>query len=131
MHDHIQQQRPSRHALVNSSSDVLPAEWSAATVFQFASVSAATNTQSQPLWQDSLDQIQRLQDQTEQDFKITTTCLSGTHQRIMKSTKTCGMISRAVPPVLFCRARIVHFGRPGPGITVNHVNLTLQKEDHR
>jgi histone H3/H4 len=117
---------------VNSSSDVLMAG-----VPQPSSNSPQflqqLNTSLNQFWQDSLDQIQRLQDQTEQDFKNHNDLPLARIKRIMKSDEDVRMIS-AEAPVLFakaCELFILDLSIRSWNYSQLHKRRTLQKEDVR
>jgi nuclear transcription factor Y gamma len=91
------------------------------------------NTSLNQFWQDSLDQIQRLQDQTEQDFKNHNDLPLARIKRIMKSDEDVRMIS-AEAPVLFakaCELFILDLSIRSWNYSQLHKRRTLQKEDVR
>jgi nuclear transcription factor Y gamma len=117
---------------VNSSNDVLMAG-----VPQPSSNSPQflqqLHTSLNSFWQDSLDQIQRLQDQTEQDFKNHNDLPLARIKRIMKSDEDVRMIS-AEAPVLFakaCELFILDLSIRSWNYSQLHKRRTLQKEDVR
>jgi nuclear transcription factor Y gamma len=117
---------------VNSSNDVLMAG-----VPQPSSNSPQflqqLNTSLNQFWQDSFDQIQRLQDQTEQDFKNHNDLPLARIKRIMKSDEDVRMIS-AEAPVLFakaCELFILDLSIRSWNYSQLHKRRTLQKEDVR
>jgi histone H3/H4 len=84
-------------------------------------------------WQESLQEIQNLQDQTEQDFKNHNDLPLARIKRIMKSDEDVRMIS-AEAPVLFakaCELFILDLSIRAWNYSQLHKRRTLQKEDVR
>jgi histone H3/H4 len=84
-------------------------------------------------WQESFEHIQRLEDQTEQDFKNHNDLPLARIKRIMKSDEDVRMIS-AEAPVLFakaCELFILDLSIRSWNYSQLHKRRTLQKEDVR
>ena len=94
---------------------------------------AQLNTSLNQFWQESLQEIQNLQDQTEQDFKNHNDLPLARIKRIMKSDEDVRMIS-AEAPVLFakaCELFILDLSIRAWNYSQLHKRRTLQKEDVR
>ena len=94
---------------------------------------AQLNGSLNQFWQDSLQEIQNLQDQTEQDFKNHNDLPLARIKRIMKSDEDVRMIS-AEAPVLFakaCELFILDLSIRAWNYSQLHKRRTLQKEDVR
>lgn len=94
---------------------------------------AQLNGSLNQFWQESLQEIQNLQDQTEQDFKNHNDLPLARIKRIMKSDEDVRMIS-AEAPVLFakaCELFILDLSIRAWNYSQLHKRRTLQKEDVR
>jgi nuclear transcription factor Y gamma len=94
---------------------------------------AQLNGSLNSFWQDSFDLIQKLQEQTEQDFKNHNDLPLARIKRIMKSDEDVRMIS-AEAPVLFakaCELFILDLSIRSWNYSQLHKRRTLQKEDVR
>ena len=94
---------------------------------------AQLNGSLNQFWQESLQDIQNLQDQTEQDFKNHNDLPLARIKRIMKSDEDVRMIS-AEAPVLFakaCELFILDLSIRAWNYSQLHKRRTLQKEDVR
>lgn len=94
---------------------------------------AQLNGSLNQFWQEALQEIQNLQDQTEQDFKNHNDLPLARIKRIMKSDEDVRMIS-AEAPVLFakaCELFILDLSIRAWNYSQLHKRRTLQKEDVR